>query len=156
MNEEHILRKLRVIADFQFGEGAGDALFTDDVRFIRSKTGRISQIVADKGARIATLRSTDGLFTLGIEGANRLHRAFKYPALRVIVRDDVSDFIKKGKTVFCKHVVDADPEIKAGDEVIVVNEQDELLATGKAVLSRDEMLAFERGMAVKVRKGISE
>ncbi|RLG38436.1 pseudouridine synthase [Methanosarcinales archaeon] len=156
MNEEHILRKLRVIADFQFGEGAGDALFTPDVRFIRSKTGRISQIVADKGARIATLRSTDGLFTLGIEGANRLHRAFKYPALRVIVRDDVSDFIKKGKTVFCKHVVDADPEIKAGDEVIVVNEQDELLATGKAVLSRDEMLAFERGMAVKVRKGISE
>ncbi|MCW3136450.1 MAG: hypothetical protein N2V77_05885 [Canidatus Methanoxibalbensis ujae] len=156
MNEEHILRKLRVIADFQFGEGAGDALFTDDVRFIRSKTGRISQIVADKGARIATLRSTDGLFTLGIEGANRLHRAFKYPALRVIVRDDVSDFIKKGKTVFCKHVVDADPEIKAGDEVIVVNEQDELLATGKAVLSRDEMLAFERGVAVKVRKGISE
>ncbi|MCD6387598.1 MAG: hypothetical protein J7L30_04675, partial [Methanophagales archaeon] len=33
-------------------------------------------------------------------------------------------------------------------------ENDELLATGKAMLSAEEMLAFQRGVAVKVRQGV--
>ncbi len=47
-----------------------------------------------------------------------------------------------------------DEDIRANDEVIVVNEEDELLATGKAKLSAFEMLAFERGVAVEVRQGV--
>lgn len=63
-------------------------------------------------------------------------------------------FIAAGKSVFAKHVVEVDEEIRANDEVVVVNTADKLLATGRAVLSAFEMLEMERGMAVKVRQGV--
>ncbi|HJK08659.1 MAG TPA: hypothetical protein O0X86_02230 [Methanocorpusculum sp.] len=41
----------------------------------------------------------------------------------------------------------------AEDEVFVVDENDNLLATGMAILSGTEMLGFSYGTAVKVRQG---
>ncbi|RUM33700.1 MAG: pseudouridine synthase [Archaeoglobus sp.] len=151
--EDKMLRTVRLIADYQFCRGAGKALFPETCEFILSSTGRIRQIV-DDGVRIATLKSDTGLLTLSIEGAIRLHRAFKYPAFRVCVSSNVSEFIAAGKSVFSKHVVDVWNEIRPGDEVIVVNEEDELLSTGRAVLSAIEMLEFMRGVAVETRQGI--
>lgn len=150
-----MLRKSRIIADFQFGRGAGAVLFPETVEFILSRTNRISQITEGE-KRIATLRSSDGLFTLGIEGAHRLHRFFPYPQLRVIMHDAVSSFIRAGGTAFCKHVCDADPGIRAYDEVLVVDEADRLLATGKALLAGEELRIFKHGVAVKVRYGVEE
>ena len=148
------LKKARIIADFQFGAGAGGFLFPDSVEFILSKTRRIAQI-KENGNRIATLRSLDGLLTISIEGAKRLHRFFKYPGIRVVMNEESSEFIREGETAFCKHVIDADPAIKAYEEVILVDENDNLLATGKAMLSGEEMKIFNRGVAVKVRYGSS-
>lgn len=158
MGEENTKRKLKkakIIADYQFGAGAGKILFPDSVEFILSKTRRIAQI-KEKGKRIATLRSFDGLLTLSIEGAKRLHRVFKYPGIRVVMNEESSEFIRKGGTAFCKHVIDADPAIRAYDEVMLVDEKDRLLATGKAILSGEEMKIFEHGVAVKVRYGIEK
>jgi uncharacterized protein with predicted RNA binding PUA domain len=144
-----------MIADYQFGRGAGKVLFPETCRFIISSTGRVRQIMDNK-ERIATLKADSGWFTLSIEGAKRLHSFFPYPKLRVVVMDEVSEFIARGKSVFAKHVVDADRNIRANDEIIVVNTEDELLATGKAVLSAFEMLEMQRGMAVKVRQGVEK
>ncbi|NQE06048.1 tRNA-guanine(15) transglycosylase [ANME-1 cluster archaeon GoMg1] len=159
MKEEERNKKLktaRTIADYQFGRGAGETLFpdTDTVEFMLSKTRRIAQI-KDNGTRIATLRSVDGLLTLSIEGAKRLHRFFEYPGIRVVMNEESSEFIKDGRTAFCKHLIDADPAIRAYDEVILVDEHDNLLATGKAMLSGEEMKKFGHGVAVKVRYGAS-
>ena len=52
-----------------------------------------------------------------------------------------------------EHVVATDAGIRAGDEVLVVMGDDVLLATGVALLSGQEMLAFNYGVAVKVRQG---
>ncbi len=154
--EDRMLRLVRVIADYQFGSGAGRALFPDTCKFVLSPTtGRIRQI-KDRGVRIATLKADSGWFTLSIEGARRLHRTFEYPKLRVVVLNDVAKFIVKGGNVFAKHVVDVDPKIRANDEVLVVDEEDNLLATGRAVLSGKEMLEFNRGVAVSVRKGVGK
>ena len=40
----NLLKKAKIIADFQFGAGAGEVLFNGRVAFLLSKTGRISQI----------------------------------------------------------------------------------------------------------------
>jgi len=152
---EILLRKARIIADFQFGRGAGEILFPDHIEFVLSRTRRISQI-KEHETRIATLRSFDGLLTLGIEGARRLHHHFKYPRLRVVMNEESSEFVRKGETAFCKHVLDVDPEIRAYDEVIVVDEHDELLATGRAMLASEEMKIFKHGAAVKVRVGVEK
>jgi uncharacterized protein with predicted RNA binding PUA domain len=144
--------QVQVIADFQFGRGAGAALFPEDCEFILSRTGRIRQVTLG-GKRLVTVRAMDGNLTLGIDGAIRLLAALPPPTYRVVVLDEVAEFICQGKNTFAKHVIAADPDIRAGDEVMVVTSDDELLATGAAVLSGREMLLFNYGVAVKVRQG---
>ncbi len=147
------LNRVRIIADYQFGKGAGNALFPDIVEFKMSTTGRVRQILVE-GKRIATVRAQDGVLTLGIAGAMKLHGFLKFPNNRVVVNSDAAPFVSKGKNAFAKHVVEADPDIRAGEEVMVVDEKDSFLATGKTVLCALEMTAFKKGVAVEIRNGI--
>ncbi|WP_142856545.1 PUA domain-containing protein [Salinigranum halophilum] len=146
-------RQLRTVADYQFGRGAGAALFPaeEDLRIDRTSSGRPSQVHAD-GGRIVTY-AVDGRFTLGVEGGRRLLSALDAPAYRVVVGDESEPFVRDGKNAFAKFVRDADPGIRPGDEVAVVDETDALLAVGRAELSADAMADFNTGMAVKVRAG---
>ncbi|MDI6898809.1 MAG: pseudouridine synthase [Methanolinea sp.] len=153
-SESSSLARVRVIADYQFGRGAGRGLFPDGCTFVYSRTGRVRQVLDPvSGQRLATVRASDGRLTLGIAGARRLMEVIPPPAYRVGILPDVADFARDGKNVFCRHVVSADPEIRAGDEVMVVTGDDALCATGTAVLSGAEMLVFNYGVAVKVRQG---
>ena len=147
------LKRVRTIADYQFGKGAGCALFPDDVEFQMSSTGRVRQILLE-GKRIATVKAHDGMLTLGIEGAMKLHGFLKFPQNRVVVNSDSAPFVVNGKNAFAKHVVCSDPDIRSGEEVMVVDEKDNFLATGKAVLCALEMTAFKKGVAVEIRSGI--
>lgn len=150
------LYKLRRIADYQFGLGIGDILFPQGIKVRKSrKTGKIKEIYY-QGKLLATKRPRDGFFALSIEGAKRILKATEKPRLRVIVKKQVAEYIMKGRNVFAKHIVNADLNIRPGSEVIVVDEDDNLLAIGKAILNGEEMLAFKKGIAVKVRKGIKE
>jgi len=106
--------------------------------------------------RLATLRPTDGLFSLTIIGAKRMMERVKPQRLWVRIQGEAEPFVVKGKSVFAKHVIDADGEIRPQEEVIVVNEKDEVLAVGRAMLSGREMKAFKRGVAVRVRRGLAE
>lgn len=150
---EEPLKRIRAVADYQFGRGAGKELFPDRVKILFSKrTGRIRYVYLD-GKRIATMRPTDGFFSLSVYGAKRIVQHVARAECYVVVRDDVSRFIAEGGDVFAIHVVKADAEVRAKDEVIVLNSARSVLAVGRAVLSGDEMMAFKRGVAVKVRRG---
>lgn len=149
------LQKIRAIADYQFGRGVGEALFPDDVEIVFSKrTGRIRHVYCG-GELLVTLRPTDGLFSLTVEGGRRM-TGVKSKRLWIKVQDDVADFIAKGRSVFAKHVVDCDEEIRPEEEVIVINGQGGVLAVGRAVLTGKEMKAFKQGVAARVRCGVSE
>ncbi|WP_297436683.1 tRNA guanosine(15) transglycosylase TgtA, partial [Thermococcus sp.] len=100
---------IMAIAEYQFGEGAGEA-FKDSFVELSRKTGMPRQIKA-KGKHLATFRAEDGLLTLGIEGAKRLHEVLPFPRMCVVVNSDAEPFAKRGKNVFAKFVVDADPRI---------------------------------------------
>jgi len=147
------LRKLRGIADYEFGRGSGEILFPSNITITYSKgTGRIRHIYLE-GKRIATLRPNDGLFTLTITGAELLLSKIEMPVFSVIVAEGIEKDIAEGKSVFAKHVVEASPSIRSGDEVVVLNKQRRVLAVGRALLNGEEMLAFKTGVAVKVRRG---
>ena len=152
-SENSSLRRVQVIADYQFGGACGTGLFPEGCTFLYSTTGRIRQILFS-GVRLATVRASDGRLTLGIEGARRLQACLPPPAYRVVVRDDVAEFVAQGKNAFAKHVVAADPQIRAGDDVLVVAGGDRLISCGAAVVSGEEMLAFNYGVAVRVRQGV--
>ena len=150
------LRRIRSVADYQFGKGTGVKLFSEGVEIVRSKrTGRIRYVYLDR-KRLATLRPTDGLFSLSITGAKRIAENPRSATCLVTVRHDVSRFIAGGSDVFAKHVVKADCDIRPKDEVIILDARGEVLAVGRAVLSGEEMIAFTRGVAVKVRRGCME
>jgi len=150
------LRKIRSIANYQFGKDVGKQLFPDEVKIVYSKrTGKIRHIYLDEEL-LATLRPTNGLFSLAIKGAKRIMENVKKQRLWVKVTAEAESFIAKGKSVFAKHVVDADTEIHPQEEVIVINEKNQVLAVGRAVLTGKEMKAFKRGVAVRVRRGAVE
>jgi len=145
--------KIKYIADYQFGKGAGKALFYGDIQIVKSrKTGKIRHVY-DGEDLIATLRASDGIFVLSISGAKRLHKFLEYPKNRVVVNSDAEPFAREGKSIFAKFVIDIDINIRANEEVLIVNENDDLLAFGKSILNAREIKDFKIGQAVKTRKG---
>jgi len=147
------LRRLRGIADYQFGRGCGEALFPSNITVTYSKsTGRIRHIYLEE-KRIATLRPNDGLFTLTIAGAELLLSKIEKLGFTVTVADGVEEEIAEGKSVFAKHALEAGSGIRPGDEVVVLSKQRKVLAVGRALLNGEEMLVFKTGVAVKVRRG---
>jgi uncharacterized protein with predicted RNA binding PUA domain len=150
---ENELVKIRAIADYQFGKNVGAMLFPENVQTEHSpRTGRIRFINLD-GERLATLRPTDGLLSLSVKAAKRLAEKAAFAHCFVTVKNDISKYIAYGGDVFAAHVVKVDSEIRASDEIIVVDEDGAVLAVGKAMLSSLEMTSFKSGVAVKVRHG---
>ncbi len=150
------LRKIRSVADYQFGKGVGNKFFPDTVRIVYSKnTGKIRHIYLGDDL-LATLRPTTGLFILTIAGAKRLVSEVNSLRMWVKIQDYAEPFVAKGRSAFAKHVTEADAEIRPNEEVIVVSQKNEVLAVGRALLSGTEMKAFSRGMAVRVRRGVAE
>lgn len=141
------VQKIRAVAFYQFGKCPD--LFRGKIKLVKSKNGKIRNVFVDN-EHILSVRN-DGFYTLKMDGAKRLHSIFKYPKMRVVVNDDAVPFIKDGKTVFSRFVVECDPEIRPRDEVLIVDKNDVLIGVGKALMNREEMLSFKKGIAVKNR-----
>jgi uncharacterized protein with predicted RNA binding PUA domain len=150
------LAKVRSIADYQFGKGVGANLFPANIEIQYSpRTGRIRYINLN-GARLATLRPTDGVLSLSLKAAVFMAQNTPFAKCFVTVQNEVSKFIAAGGDVFAVHVVKVDPEVGAKDEVIALDEDGQVLAVGRTILSSDEMNAFKTGVAVKIRHGVKE
>ena len=149
----HELRRIQVVANYQFGRGAWKA-FPKTIMITRSpNTHRIRHIYHDNDL-LATYRPTNGLLALSIPGGQAMLKIFRPPKQRVSVIDGVEEFIRKGGNVFCKHVEKVDPELRPAEEVMVVDSKDQLLGVGRTFFSASEMLSFKVGIAVKVRHGV--
>jgi archaeosine synthase len=57
----------------------------------------------------------------------------------------------KGGSIFAVGINEADPEIRPGDEVVIINNDDEVIAVGKSEMSGREMCELSRGRAVSLR-----
>ena len=147
------LRRIRAVAEYQFGEATGKALFPDEVRIVHSRnTGRIRHIYLGEELQ-ATFRPNDGVFTLTIAAAKRLVAAVPNLGYTVTITDDAAEFVAQGKNVFAKHVTAMGEKIHPGDEVIITNEKQGVIGVGKAILLAEETKAFKIGVAVRTRRG---
>ena len=132
-------RTLRALADYQFGEDAGDRLFSDDLRV----EGRYPKLVAfEDDEQVAALVPQYGSLAFTLAGGERAL------ARGVASRVEIDGFVPRG-SVLAPGVLDADEAIRAGDEVVV--EGPRALAVGRAAMSGPEMRASTRGVAVDVR-----
>lgn len=147
------LEKLRAIADYQFGYGAGAALFPDESKVEYSKnTGRPRHVFLGD-ILLANYRPNDALFTITIAGAERIIEGVEDFDQRVVVVDDVIEFIEQGKNLFSRHVKEVGVGIKPGQEAIILDSEGKVAAVGKVILTRDEMKRFKTGVAIKTRRG---
>lgn len=147
--------QVRRTADWQFGRGTGTAFTEGELRCERSRKTHKMRTVHLDDKHVLSLRAGDGLWTLKPEGAKILHAALPAPANRVVVDDDSIAFNREGKSVFAQFVVNCDPELRPGDECLIVDKNDILVAVGRCELNAEEMADFQSGMAVKVRDGIA-
>lgn len=144
--------RLCTIAAYQFGSGAGRALFPAEeaLSVVRTSSGRPQQISAGDDGRHIVSYGVDGRFTLGLAGGKRLFDALGRPV--VAVGEESVPFVTEGKNAFAKFVRRVDGDVRPGDEVVVACE-DRLLAVGRAELPAAAMADFDSGVAVSVRSG---
>ena len=84
---------------------------------------------------IATIRPSDGFLIFNIEGAEYIKRKLKTLPKKVVVSKIVQQILKKSSIIPAKYIVDADQNIYPEDEVFIVDEENQILATGKAILT---------------------
>ncbi|MFW9987156.1 MAG: PUA domain-containing protein [Candidatus Odinarchaeota archaeon] len=152
------LRQIKAISDYQFGTIVTDILLDniDHIKLVRSpKTNKIRYIY-HKNNLLLTLRSTNGFFTLTLYSAKKIITNISPPKLRVVVLNEISEYIMNGRNVFCKHIVEIDENLRPLDEVVVVNQNDDLLGIGKLKIPVSYAKSFSRGIAVHIRKGINK
>lgn len=147
------LKELRAIAEYQFGI-RGDMLLPEDVIAVVSPGTNRIRVLEKGGEKYLSVRAGDYRFNLHILSARVLHAHLPPPYLRVYVKNEYAPFVMRGGNVFAKHVMMADPHIRPGDEVLVVDENDTLIAVGRAVLAGHEIVYYKRGEAVRVREGV--
>lgn len=134
-----LLHKLKSIAIYQFGKGA-EILIPENCRV----RGRRNKIILDENRNhICTLSKNFGLYNLTLEGGKRL--------LELGTKQVEIDFKPKTNKIFAPGVIEADESIVPRDEVIVTYKGD-IVGVGKAVLSGNEMVKADYGVAVKIRR----
>jgi len=135
---------------FQFDLKVARALLPspEAVEVTLSPKGRIRHVYV-RGVRVLTMRPGDGLFTLSLEGGEVVRSSSKPPRFRVVVRGREAALIRG--SVLRPIVVDVDPEARAGDEVIIVDEDDRLVGVGRLKLPPVIVKSLERGEVVRVR-----
>lgn len=153
--------RIRAVADLQFGPGAAHALFgsrddADRVTYVRSKSNdRVRNVYVDDD-HVVSLRAEDGYFSLTGAGAKRLHAGLRAPRCRVQVTADSAAFNGEGRNVMATFVTSMDPDLRPGDDCLVVDPDDRLVAHGRVVLTAHEVPSFTRGVAVRVREGLTK
>ena len=88
-------------------------------------------------------------FTLRMAGAYILGKCAKRGI--VVADDGAIEPMLSGKNLMVPGVLNASSGIKAGDEIIVVDAANKVVAVGIAKMSSEEMRTLHRGVAVKIR-----
>jgi conserved protein with predicted RNA binding PUA domain len=139
--------------DAIFGVGVSTALDGGDLQFeFSKKTGRIKNFSL-RNELVATFR-TDGGLALTIYGAKELLKSKQFRENCVIPIPEAISFVSEGRSLFCKHVEWCGSYIKVGSDVAIINKDNAVLATGRALFGCSIMKKYPKGVAVKIREGI--
>jgi len=149
------IRRLAIMVDYLFGRGVSRALPTGGFRLYYSRrSGRVKTIYYN-GNLFATVKP-NGAMALSVAGATMLARSSGFRQNCVEVSDDVAEFVKGGKSVFCKFVIWAGKNVYPRSEVTIIDGGGRVIGVGLAILNGVAMTQFKSGAAVKVRAGLSK
>ena len=148
-------RRVLIMVDYVFGKGVSRALPKEGLRLVYSRrSGRVKLVYF--GDRLFATVKPNGAFALTVYGATVLARLPAFRKNCVVVADEVSEFVRGGKSVFCKFVKSAGKNVLPKGEVVVTDSKWKVLGVGLAVMNGKFMRQFNSGAAVKVRDGLRE
>ena len=143
-------RQFATMLDYEFGPGTSGALPKDGLEFVYSKrSDRMKQVVYD-GKLFATIRP-NGAIAPTVYGASTLARSKAYLQNSVVVEEAAVEFVREGRSVFCKFVKSVGKHVLPQGEVAVLDPQGNVIAVGSAKLHGSFITQFKAGVAVKVR-----
>ena len=116
------------------------------------RTGRIKSF--SFGNQLAGTLRTDGGVALTISGAQILMKNPLFKENCVVPIHDAIPFVSEGRSLYCKHVKWCGSNVKAGSDVVVIDDNDGILAVGRAKISSNMMKELSAGVAVRIRQGI--
>ena len=151
---EHDIDMIRGLVDTQFGEGCGYALIPEGQIVLLNKApslDRMDEVIID-GKTAATIRfdlAKGWIFLNRMQSAMRISK--KMTKGYVVIDDAAIPFVKESKNLMAPGVIDASPEVKDGDEIVIVDKDRNAIATGTARMSAADMIASDHGMAVRTK-----
>ena len=138
---ERVKEAFRSVADYQFGVGAGDLLVKQGTHVKVERKG-VKRLYRGDVLLAASSPST-GLIVPTMNGGEILAKRSHW----VLFRGEMF----RGSSIMAPGVEDADPNIRPGDVVFVINSLGRLIGVGEANLSGEEMVEVSRGVAVKIK-----
>ncbi len=147
---DHLL-KLQYSLDALFGNGISKLLPKDLEIVFSRKTGRI-RTVSHNGKLLCTLR-IDGSLAISTHFAQMLLKNKKFKENCVEINSDAAPFVEQGRSVFCKHVITCGKNVKISADTPILF-KNRVIAVGRAILSSEMILDFDRGVAIKVRDSL--
>jgi len=152
--------RIRALINSQFGPGTGEAVIPPDRVVLLNKApdiDRTDEVILD-GEVVGAVRfsiSTGERFLLRPRSASRIAPTVQRGWVRVdpiaadAVRTKKASTLAVGVTAF-------DPEIEAGQEVLVLDEAGKPVSVGTSKMGSSEIAARKRGTAVKTRWVVDE
>jgi conserved protein with predicted RNA binding PUA domain len=116
------------------------------------RTGRIKSFNFDN--QLAGTLRTDGGIALTLSGAETLLKNPLFIINCVIPIQEAVRFVSEGRSLFCKHVKWCGSNVRVGSDVVVIDDNEKVLAVGRAKLASHMMKKFDSGVAVRIRQGI--
>jgi len=149
------LQLLRGSIDRQFGDGCSERLIPEDKVVVLNAApaeDRMDEVVVD-GAVVGALRfdiaRCQFVFMPRPSGAKYLQDVLTRG--HVVIDDGAIHPILKSSNAMGPGILDADPDLQVGDEVIVKTKDGFAMATGSAKMSGTHMRTNPKGVAVRVR-----
>ena len=147
---EHI-QKLRHSIDALFGNGVSKHIPKDVDIVLSRKTGRI-RTVSHEGKLLCTLR-IDGGLAISTYFAQQLLKSKAFRENWIEKNAGAEPVVEMGRSVFSKPVLWCGKNVSVSADTPILF-QKKVIAVGKAVLSREMISDFNRGIAVKVRDSL--
>jgi len=135
-----LLENMKSLSRFQFGPLGEKLVAEAEVKGIYPNLK-----IMRNGKQLGMLSAERGMISLTLEGAGIIAEEKGY-------RVEIEDF-RPQSTVFAVGVTAADDDIRIGDEVVVVHNE-EVRGVGTAAMNPEEMIESDRGIAIRVRHHI--
>ena len=131
---------MKCIAKYQFGRKPAETLLKN----CEIKGREPWYIIKFNDQQVGVVSKDRGLISLTMYGGEKLLKSNSYWV-------EIEKGVELKGSLLAVGVKDADENIRVGDEVIIKDENDNLIATGLAEMSGKEMVESSRGTAVKIR-----